>query len=537
MVKIQKNSKRQTLKQKYAIIKKVAAHKKKLKKIIKKTNIHNRRSTKKSLKIPECIFKKNILENIKNLSLNKKKKKDVTNCAEIQINHHDDTTIKNIKYFIKNDISTIEGEENNTDIESIKENKKKKKNKDEHITDDFINNLQFSDYINLDFMDKMKIYEKIKECHYKDLNEKYIYVDNLLDVIKNSDVVFYVIDIRNPLIYLDKDIINFINSCKKQIIIILNKCDLLDNGIIEQWVVFFRTYFITIPFISFMNKSIQPSYLCTKNKSNERNYKINNNNYNNITMNHKMSNTKSCPIKNIIENLSKNNPITYGVIGHIYTGRNSFINTLLKEFNYINNLKNEQIDIKLTHNINLYVKPGLILKKELNNLQLIKKLHVLKHEEIITLLEEFLLTLTGKNLIRLMNIIKEDELANKFKEMCSKKNDTMKQLDQANNKLEIKKYIIHSYLYQKNQDGQINNQINFKNMKTLYHNLFMNKIFYYVIPKSKISCDNQNGDILKYFSTPFNKDLYYEVDKFVYSQKKPHTDYIIIKSDKFSFYN
>lgn len=127
MVKLQKNSKRQTLKQKYAIIKKVAAHKKKLKKIIKKTNIHNRRSTKKSLKIPECIFKKNILENIKNLSLNKKKKKDVTNCAEIQINHHDDTTIKNIKYFIKNDISTIEGEENNTDIESIKENKKKKK--------------------------------------------------------------------------------------------------------------------------------------------------------------------------------------------------------------------------------------------------------------------------------------------------------------------------------------------------------------------------------------------------------------------------
>ncbi|SOV74525.1 nucleolar preribosomal GTPase, putative [Plasmodium sp. gorilla clade G3] len=534
MVKLQKNSKRQTLKQKYAIIKKVSAHKKKLKKIIKKTNIHNRRNTKKSLKIPECIFKKNILENIKNLSLNKKKKKDVNNCAEIHINHLDDTTIKNIKYFIKCDISTTENEQNIIDDENTQENKKNKINKKEHISDEYIYNLRFSNYINLDFIDKMKIYNKIKECYYKNLNEKYIYVDNLLDVIKNCDVVFYVIDIRNPLIYLDKDIINFINSCKKQIIIILNKCDLIDNGIIEQWLAFFRTYFLTLPFISFVKKSIQPSYLVT-NKSNERNYKTNNNNYNNITMNNKMYNTKNCPIKNIIENISKNNQITYGVIGHIYTGRNSFINTILKEFNYINNIKKEQIDINLSHNINLYVKPGLILKKELNNLQLIKKLHVLKHEEIITLLEEFLLTLTGKNLIRLMNIIKENELANKFKEMCS--NDTMKQLDKSNNKLQIKKYIIHSYLYQKNQQGQLHNQINFKNMKTLYHNLFMNKIFYYVIPKSKINCDNQNGDTLKYFSTPLHKDLYYEVDKFVYSQKKPYTDYIIIKSDKYNFYN
>ncbi|SOV21490.1 nucleolar preribosomal GTPase, putative [Plasmodium sp. DRC-Itaito] len=540
MVKLQKNSKRQTLKQKYAIIKKVSAHKKKLKKIIKKTNIHNRRSTKKSLKIPECIFKKNILENIKNLSLNKKKKKnDITNCREIQINYHDDTTLKNIKYFIKNDISTIEGEENSRDNENIINTNKNntnnnKKDKEENISDDYINNLQFSDYVNLDFLDKMKIYDKIKERNYNNLNEIYIYVDNLLDVIKNSDVVFYVIDIRNPLIYLDKDIINFINSCKKQIIIILNKCDLIDNGIIEQWVLFFRTYFITLPFISFINKSISPSYL-VKNKSNEKNYKNNNYYYNNITMNNNMYNIKTCPIKNIMQKLSKNNQITYGVIGHIYTGRNSFINTILKEFNYINNIKKEQIDINLSHNINLYIKPGLILKKELNNLQLIKKLHVLTHQEIITLLEQFLLTLTGKNLILLMNLIKENELANKFKQMCS--NDTIKQLDKPNNKLQIKKFIIQSYLYQKKQDGQISNQINFKNMKTLFHNLFMNKIFYYVIPKSKISCDNQNGDTLKYFSTPFDKDLYYEVDQYVYLKKKPYTDYIIIKSDKFNFYN
>lgn len=100
MVKLKKISKRRTLKQKYSIEKKVAAHKKKLKKIVKKTNIHNRRNKKKALKISDCIFKESILNNIKIAALSKKKKNKHEDdiCKEINIETLDDSTINNIKY-------------------------------------------------------------------------------------------------------------------------------------------------------------------------------------------------------------------------------------------------------------------------------------------------------------------------------------------------------------------------------------------------------------------------------------------------------
>eukprot|EP00371_Babesia_bovis_P001373 XP_001610020.1 hypothetical protein [Babesia bovis T2Bo] len=63
MVKLKKGSKRQELARKYNIERMVAAHKKKIKKLKNKgeLKIKNR----KPPQIPNCIFKKEVLDNIK----------------------------------------------------------------------------------------------------------------------------------------------------------------------------------------------------------------------------------------------------------------------------------------------------------------------------------------------------------------------------------------------------------------------------------------------------------------------------------------
>ncbi|CRG93055.1 nucleolar preribosomal GTPase, putative [Plasmodium gallinaceum] len=481
MVKLKKTSRRQTLKQKYAIIKKVAAHKKKLKKIIKKTNIHNRRSTKNSLKIPECIFKKSILKNIKTIA-ESKKNKNLVKCTEIKIDDFNESTIKNVKYLLENSL---------------------KDDSDDGISNEYLENMNFKDYVHLNFNIKMKLFEKVKNENYSKLNDKYLFIDNLIEVIRNSDALFYIVDVRNPLIYLDKDIIDFIKLCKKEIIIVLNKCDLVDSGVIQQWLTYFRNYFITLPFICFIKKI--PNYL-NKNKLPEKLY------------DHFINKS----YVKYIKALFKDTKITYGVIGHIYTGRNSFIHTLLNEMNCNNKIKGT--DIKIDENINIYGKIGLILKKDLKGMELIKKLHSLDKKEVISLLNEFLLCLNGKNLIKVLSILKENHIINENQLHFSSNDNKLE-------KKEKKNRIIHSFLY---ENGE-NNNINSKNMQKLYNKLFLNKILYYIIPKSKITCFSENSDFLYHFGN-LNDDVYHKIDEFIFSQKKKYGNYIIIKSDKFNFY-
>ncbi|UVC49324.1 hypothetical protein MACK_003150 [Theileria orientalis] len=62
MVKLKKGTKRRPLARKYNIQKMVSAHKKKMKRLIKKGAKGQKR---KIPEIPNCIFKKDILENLK----------------------------------------------------------------------------------------------------------------------------------------------------------------------------------------------------------------------------------------------------------------------------------------------------------------------------------------------------------------------------------------------------------------------------------------------------------------------------------------
>ncbi|KAI4837695.1 nucleolar preribosomal GTPase [Plasmodium brasilianum] len=523
MVKLKKVSKRQTLKQKYAIIKKVAAHKRKLKKIIKKTNIHNRRTTKRSLKIPECIFKKNILNNIKLLSLNKKNKnKEEEKCKEVKIDYYDDCTLKNVKYQLD---MLSKGDEQGILSENVNKYAADNLNdEDLCITERYSEISTFYEYLELEFCEKMKLFEKAKGKSYTKLNEKYMFIDILLEVIKNCDILFYLVDVRNPLIYVDKDIIDFIHFCKKEVIIVLNKCDLVDNAIIQQWLVYFRKNFITIPFISFSKK--YPIYLANNNKSAT---KVSEGNFSNLAN----GNSSKLCIKNVIKKFfNKHIKITYGVIGNIYTGRSSFMQTLLNEFSYPK-IMQKHVDINVDHNINIYTKRGLILKKNLNGIELIKKLHALSHKEKLTLLSDFLLNLSGKNFKTILKILNEDKILDKYQNSF-----VGIKLDKEQKK-EIKKEIIQ-HLFLSDQKEHLKKDINFDNMKKLYNKIFLNKVPYYIIPKTQLTCVSSNNhdeyNIIRQFDN-IKDEIYHKIDEFIFSQKKKFKNYIIVKSDMFNFYN
>ncbi|CAD2088960.1 nucleolar preribosomal GTPase, putative [Plasmodium vinckei lentum] len=517
MVKLKKISKRRTLKQKYSIEKKVAAHKKKLKKIVKKTNIHNRRTKKKALKISDCIFKESILNNIKHAALSKKKKNRHEDdlCKEINIETLDDSTINNIKYELN--ISQDQNDDTNSiDIQNC--------------------NYTFQEYIKLNYGIKVKLFENAKKENYSKLNEKYLYIDNLLEVIKNSDIIFYLVDIRNPLIYLDKDIIDFIKMCKKEIIIILNKCDLVDKEITKQWLLYFRNYYITIPFICDIKNNaqyLQKQNNQTKNTNPNQQNQQNNNHIGTYAENFYQNNT-NYNIKQVLKNIVNSDiKITYGVVGYIYTGRRSFMKTMLNEFNFVDS-NNKQIDVNVADNINIYTKCGLILKNNLEGIELIKKLHSLNNKEKLFFLSEFLLNLSGKNFINFFILLNENQIGQDYKTIF------VNAMDKAQKK-EIKKDIISQLLLIDIDKSLVNNNINFKNVTSIFSKIFLNKIPYYVIPKSQImtpSNDQNNSAnlILEQFPNIIQQQIYSKVDDYILSKKNKFTSFIIIKSDKFNFY-
>ncbi|EUD68410.1 hypothetical protein C922_01432 [Plasmodium inui San Antonio 1] len=523
MVKLGKTSKRQPLKQKYAITKKVAAHKKKLKKIIKKTKIHNRRSTKKSMKIPECIFKKDILSNIKIISSKKKNKNngDEDTCKEVRLEQHDDCTLQNMMFEL--DISSEgapDGELINVPcgalLNDTLDGSTTCGSAPVEETNPCANS--FYNYLDLNFAAKMHMFEKAKEGRYYSLNEKYLHVDNLLEIIRNCDALFYIIDVRNPLVYIEEDIIDFIKQCKKEVILILNKCDLVEVPLIQQWLHFFRNCFLTIPFICYERQNL--SYLVLG--GNNGGPKLAQGHSNSVPSN---STNYKIFVRSLVKSLfNTGRKITYGVVGHTYTGRISFTQSVLSAFGCANRMSKTTV-INLEENINLHTKCGIILRKELHGIGLIKRLHVLSNKERLTFLSEFLLNLTGKNLLKILTLLNRQEIAYEYRNHFGKDKDKLE-------KLEKKKEIIRLILLKEPKEEAENKNINFKNMIRLYNKLFLNKIAYYVIPKTKLSLSREeNNHSVDHFSSAA-LDIYPKVDDFVFSQDRKFDDFIIIKSDK-----
>ncbi|ANQ08791.1 Uncharacterized protein PCOAH_00028690 [Plasmodium coatneyi] len=522
MVKLGKTSKRQPLKQKYAISKKVAAHKKKLKKIIKKTKIHHRRSTKKSMKIPECIFKKDILSNIKIISSKKKNRNnsDEDTCKEFSLDQHDDCTLQNMMFQLDISSEGVPHEELiNVPCGALLNSTMDGSTTCESAPVGEANPcaIPFYNYLDLNFATKMHMFEKAKEERYPSLNEKYLHVDNLLEIIRNCDALFYIIDVRNPLLYLEEDIIDFIKQCKKEVILILNKCDLVEVPLIQQWLHFFRTSFLTIPFICYQRQNL--SYLVMGGSNgapklapgssssiptDSTNYKI--------------------FVKSLVKSLfNTDRKITYGVLGHTYTGRVSFTQNILSAFSCTNRI-NKTTVINLEENINLHTKCGIILKKDLNGIGLIKRLHVLNNKERLTFLSEFLLNLTGKNLLKILTLINREEIAYEYRDHFGKNKDKLE-------KLKKKKEIIRLILLKDPNEEPESRNINFKNMTKLYNKLFLNKIAYYVIPKTILPLSReQNNDSVDHLSSAA-LEIYPKVDEFVFSHDRKFDDFIIIKRD------
>ncbi|GAB66779.1 hypothetical protein PCYB_101290, partial [Plasmodium cynomolgi strain B] len=176
-------------------------------------------------------------------------------------------------------------------------------------------------------------------------------------------------------------------------------------------------------------------------------------------------------VRSLVKNLfNTDRKITYGVVGHTYTGRISFTQSVLSAFGCTNRM-NKTTVINLEENINLHTKCGIILKKDLHGIGLIKRLHVLSNKERLTFLSEFLLNLTGKNLLKILTLINKEDIAYEYRNHFGKNRDKLEKLE--------KKEIIRLILLKEPKEESDNKNINFKNMIRLYNKLFLNKIAYY----------------------------------------------------------
>lgn len=480
------------------------------------------------MKIPECIFKKEILTNIKLISSKKRNKSnaDDDTCKEVKLEQHDDCTLQNMMFQL--DISSegvSHGELINIPCGALLNVPADGSTVDGSTTcgsapvgEANPGVTPLYNYFDLNFAAKMHLFEKAKEERYPSLNEKYLHVDNLLEIIRNCDALFYIIDVRNPLVYLEEDIISFIKLCKKEVILILNKCDLVEVPLLQQWLHFFRNSFLTIPFICYERQNM--SYLVVG--GNNAAPKLAPSRSNNVP---KDSTNYKVTVRSLLKSLfNTDRKITYGVVGHTYTGRISFTQSVLSAFGCSNRL-NKTTVINLEENINLNTKCGIILRKDLQGIGLIKRLHVLSNKERLTFLSQFLLNLTGKNLLKMVSLINMEEIAYEYRSHFGKNRDKLE-------KLEKKKEIINLILLKDPKEEPENKNINFKNMTKLYNKLFLNKIAYYVIPKTKLTLSpERTSDSVGHFSSAA-LDVYPKIDDFVFSQERKFGDFIIIKSDQ-----
>lgn len=80
-------------------------------------------------------------------------------------------------------------------------------------------------------------------------SSKRAYMKELTKVIKNADVILYVVDARDPMGCRNQEVENRIMSLGgKKLVLVLNKVDLIPADIASQWIKHLRKEFPTVPF-------------------------------------------------------------------------------------------------------------------------------------------------------------------------------------------------------------------------------------------------------------------------------------------------
>ena len=158
--------------------------------------------------------------------------------------------------------------------------------------------------------------------------------------VEKGEILFQIVDGRNPLYYRCPDLEKYIKEVdkNKEIILIVNKADLMNDDLRKNWADYFKTHNIKYIFFSAVNEIEKME----KGESLSQPEKIDQNDYRIFTRNELVQYIKEIgetiqkeekSIENKNNNKSKNqanNALMVGFIGYPNVGKSSIINVLMK---------------------------------------------------------------------------------------------------------------------------------------------------------------------------------------------------------------
>ncbi|EJW01648.1 hypothetical protein EDEG_03807 [Edhazardia aedis USNM 41457] len=161
------------------------------------------------------------------------------------------------------------------------------------------------------------------------------YMKHVNSVIAQSDVIFQILDARDPLGSRNEEIECKICSAGKKLVLILNKIDLVPKHIVNEWHILLKNEFPTLIFHRDFNKAEIFSLL-----------------------------------KNYCRSADGEMKITVGIVGYPNVGKSTFINKLMRSDDCCNTGKQAGITktvhtLNLENNIKLLDTPGVVFNKNM----------------------------------------------------------------------------------------------------------------------------------------------------------------------------
>ncbi|KAK6591159.1 hypothetical protein RS030_101611 [Cryptosporidium xiaoi] len=319
-MKIKKStSKRVPLARKYKIEKKVSQHRKKMKKIAKKsTFLKNKKGKTKELSIPNMWpFKEQMLNDMKEmkekLRVEKEKKKNLL---------REKSNIDNNKKV--EDIVMTENESNNN---NLKKNKLSNFDLSEYVSDALSrqNSFEISSKSELDSI--LNIGNK-SELNLPSDSSKKAFLRDLRKLIDESDVILEILDARDPIGFRNEELEKSIISQGKRLVLVLNKIDLVPGDIVREWLNYLRKEFPTLAFKSALNSSTE--------------HGVNHSKSSGLNASKEFAKSRNVAfgasaLMSLIKNYSRYNKdskksITIGVMGYPNVGKSSLINSLKRSY-------------------------------------------------------------------------------------------------------------------------------------------------------------------------------------------------------------
>ena len=195
------------------------------------------------------------------------------------------------------------------------------------------------DYIKLEKESFLAWRKALAEEEMKNINKAITPYEKNLEVwkqlwltVEKGQILFQIVDGRNPLYYRCPDLEKYIKEIdnNKEIILIINKADLMNEKLRQNWSEYFKENNIKYVFFSAINEIEKME----KNEKNENNIlkeeKIDQTDYRIFTRNDLIQYIKEIGEKIPKNNINNNNALMVGFIGYPNVGKSSIINVLMK---------------------------------------------------------------------------------------------------------------------------------------------------------------------------------------------------------------